>query len=80
MVDSSDRERIEEAGKDLAGLLEADDREEAIVLVLANKQDIENGKQLFFLILSHCLQRMNLGTRPLLPEFGGAIGGFNGNP
>lgn len=44
MVDSSDRERIEEAGHDLARLLNDDAREDAIVLVFANKQDIKNGK------------------------------------
>ncbi|XP_036415975.1 ADP-ribosylation factor 4-like [Colossoma macropomum] len=40
VVDSSDRERIEEASSELQTLLQEDELKDAVVLVLANKQDL----------------------------------------
>ncbi|KAI4887305.1 hypothetical protein NFI96_014690 [Prochilodus magdalenae] len=40
VVDSSDRERIEEAASELQALLQEDELRDAVVLVLANKQDL----------------------------------------
>ena len=42
VVDSNDRERIDEANEELSELLSHDDLKEAVLLVLANKQDIPN--------------------------------------
>ncbi|KAL7843231.1 hypothetical protein AOLI_G00247430 [Acnodon oligacanthus] len=42
VVDSSDRERIEEASSELQTLLQEDELRDAIVLVIANKQDLPN--------------------------------------
>ncbi|TSM44165.1 ADP-ribosylation factor 4 [Bagarius yarrelli] len=42
VVDSSDRERISEAALELQNMLEDDALRDAIVLVLANKQDLPN--------------------------------------
>jgi len=40
MVDSADRERIEEAKRELHNILSADQMREAVLLVFANKQDL----------------------------------------
>ena len=40
VVDSSDRDRVEDAREELAGLLSADEMRDAVVLVFANKQDL----------------------------------------
>lgn len=42
VVDSNDRERIDEAAKELNFLLAADELRNACVLILANKQDLPN--------------------------------------
>ncbi|KAI5611403.1 ADP-ribosylation factor 4b [Silurus asotus] len=42
VVDSSDRERIQEAAMELQMMLEDDELRDATVLVLANKQDLPN--------------------------------------
>ncbi len=42
VVDSADRERIEEARSELWKMLEADELKDAVVLVFANKQDLPN--------------------------------------
>ncbi|KAF7693131.1 ADP-ribosylation factor 4-like [Silurus meridionalis] len=42
VVDSSDRERIQEASMELQMMLEDDELRDATVLVLANKQDLPN--------------------------------------
>ena len=40
MVDSNDRERIDEARKELNSMLEEDELRDAVLLVFANKQDL----------------------------------------
>merc|ERR1712078_283379 len=40
VVDSSDRERVEDAREELAKMLSEDELRDAVVLVLANKQDL----------------------------------------
>lgn len=42
VVDSNDRERISEAGKELANMLKEDELRDAVLLVFANKQDLPN--------------------------------------
>ena len=42
VVDSSDRERIGEARKELTSMLEEDELREAVLLIFANKQDLPN--------------------------------------
>ena len=42
VVDSNDRERIEDAREELHKMLIEDDMRDAVVLVLANKQDLPN--------------------------------------
>ena len=42
VVDSNDRERISEAGEELARLLREDELTSAVLLVFANKQDLPN--------------------------------------
>ncbi|XP_071961476.1 ADP-ribosylation factor 4 [Antedon mediterranea] len=42
VVDSNDRERIEEANEELTRMLNEDELRDAIVLVFANKQDLPN--------------------------------------
>ena len=42
VVDSNDRERVEESALELQKLLREDELREAVVLVLANKQDMPN--------------------------------------
>eukprot|EP01120_Amphizonella_sp_Union-15-10_P015507 TRINITY_DN79_c0_g1_i2.p1 TRINITY_DN79_c0_g1~~TRINITY_DN79_c0_g1_i2.p1 ORF type:complete len:181 (-),score=42.47 TRINITY_DN79_c0_g1_i2:62-604(-) len=42
VVDSNDRERIDEAALELQKILREDELREAVVLVLANKQDLPN--------------------------------------
>ncbi|KAK3536565.1 hypothetical protein QTP86_013759 [Hemibagrus guttatus] len=42
VVDSSDRERIQDAALELQNMLEEDELRDAAVLVLANKQDLPN--------------------------------------
>merc|ERR1712216_329757 len=42
VVDSNDRDRIEDAREELAKILEEDEMRDAVVLVFANKQDLPN--------------------------------------
>ncbi|XP_055381679.1 ADP-ribosylation factor 2 [Condylostylus longicornis] len=42
VVDSNDRERIEEAQKELHAMLQEDELKDSILLVFANKQDLPN--------------------------------------
>ncbi|XP_018325053.1 ADP-ribosylation factor 4-like [Agrilus planipennis] len=42
VIDSTDRDRIEESGKELAGLLQEDDLRNAVLLIIANKRDLPN--------------------------------------
>jgi len=42
VVDSNDRERIDEAQKELQEMLKEDELREAVVLIFANKQDLPN--------------------------------------
>lgn len=42
MVDSNDRERMQEAQEELAKMLGEDELRDAILLVFANKQDLPN--------------------------------------
>eukprot|EP01120_Amphizonella_sp_Union-15-10_P014928 TRINITY_DN746_c0_g1_i5.p1 TRINITY_DN746_c0_g1~~TRINITY_DN746_c0_g1_i5.p1 ORF type:complete len:119 (-),score=29.58 TRINITY_DN746_c0_g1_i5:232-588(-) len=48
VVDSNDRKRIEEAALELQKILREDELRDAVVLVLANKQDLPNVKNLIF--------------------------------
>nr|XP_054767740.1 ADP-ribosylation factor 2 [Lytechinus pictus] len=45
VVDSNDRERIEEAHQELTRMLNEDDLRDAVVLIFANKQDLPNAMQ-----------------------------------
>ncbi|XP_041477967.1 ADP-ribosylation factor 2 [Lytechinus variegatus] len=45
VVDSNDRERIEEANQELTRMLNEDDLRDAVVLIFANKQDLPNAMQ-----------------------------------
>ncbi|BHF81476.1 Arf GTPase arf1 [Sparganum proliferum] len=45
VVDSNDRERIDEARKELHGMLNEDELRDAALLVFANKQDLPNAMQ-----------------------------------
>merc|ERR1719161_2994884 len=40
VVDSSDRDRVEDAREELTNILSADEMRDAVLLVLANKQDL----------------------------------------
>lgn len=42
VVDSNDRERLEDAREELSKILEEEEMREAVVLVIANKQDLPN--------------------------------------
>jgi ADP-ribosylation factor protein 1 len=42
VVDSNDRDRVEDAREELAKMLDEDELNDAVVLVLANKQDLPN--------------------------------------
>lgn len=42
VVDSNDRERVSEAEKELANMLQEDELRDAVLLVFANKQDLPN--------------------------------------
>lgn len=42
VVDSNDRERVVEAGKELQNMLQEDELRDAVLLVFANKQDLPN--------------------------------------
>lgn len=42
VVDSNDRERIDEAERELRNILQEDDLRDAVLLVFANKQDLPN--------------------------------------
>lgn len=42
VIDSNDRERVKSAGEELASMLREDELREAVLVVLANKQDLEN--------------------------------------
>ncbi len=42
VVDSNDRERMPECKDELKRILEADELKDAIILVMANKQDLPN--------------------------------------
>lgn len=44
MVDSADRERIEEARTELHKILNDREMKECLLLVFANKQDLPNGE------------------------------------
>lgn len=41
-MDSNDRERVSEAEKELANMLQEDELRDAVLLVFANKQDLPN--------------------------------------
>ena len=47
VVDSQDRERIDEAKRELHGILSDREMKDCLLLVFANKQDLENGTQSF---------------------------------
>ncbi|BHF81427.1 Arf GTPase arf1 [Sparganum proliferum] len=57
VVDSSDRERIDEAREELHGMLNEDELRDAALLVLANKQDLPNPMQ-----ASEITQRLGLSA------------------
>lgn len=42
MIDSNDKERIDEAREELYSLLDEDDLKNCVLLILANKQDLPN--------------------------------------
>jgi len=42
VVDSNDRERVEQAREELNRMLQEDELKDAVVLVFANKQDLPN--------------------------------------
>ncbi|KAI7791616.1 putative ADP-ribosylation factor 4-like [Triplophysa rosa] len=42
VVDSNDRERIEESAEELSKMLQEDELRDAVLLVFANKQDMPN--------------------------------------
>ncbi len=42
VVDSNDRERVQEAREELSKMLEEDELRDAIILIFANKQDLPN--------------------------------------
>lgn len=42
VIDSNDRERVKSAGEELASMLREDELRDAVLVVLANKQDLEN--------------------------------------
>merc|ERR1712084_12360 len=42
VVDSNDRDRVEEAREELTKVLEEDEMRDAVLLVFANKQDLPN--------------------------------------
>ena len=42
VVDSNDRERVNEAGEELMRMLAEDELRDAVLLVFANKQDLPN--------------------------------------
>merc|ERR1712061_674237 len=42
VIDSSDRDRIEDAREELVALLNDDEMQEAVLLVMSNKQDLPN--------------------------------------
>lgn len=46
MIDSSDRERIEEVHEEMSRMLNEDGIREAAVLLIANKQDLPNAMTL----------------------------------
>lgn len=45
MIDSSDRDRIEEARQELHRIINDREMKESLLLVFANKQDVAGGKQ-----------------------------------
>ena len=45
VVDSNDRERMEDARDELAKMMSEDELKGAVLLVLANKQDLPNAMQ-----------------------------------
>ncbi|KAM9376872.1 ADP-ribosylation factor 4-like [Pholidichthys leucotaenia] len=62
VVDSNDRERIEEAKDELSKMLSEDELKEAVVLVFANKQDLPNALPMGELTTKLSLQ--TLTSRP----------------
>ena len=68
MVNSSDRERIQESGDELSWLVyaNADENENIIVLVFANKQDIENGNAFYLSFNLHTFESLRLESDSML--------------
>jgi ADP-ribosylation factor protein 6 len=54
VVDSQDRERVDEARQELHRILSDREMKECLLLVFANKQDLPGGAPLIFSILPRC--------------------------
>ncbi|KAG8430958.1 hypothetical protein GDO86_019654 [Hymenochirus boettgeri] len=57
VVDSNDRERIQEAAEELQKMLQEDELRDAVLLVFANKQDLPNA-----MAISEMTDKLNLQT------------------
>ncbi|XP_041794051.1 ADP-ribosylation factor 4-like [Chaetodon auriga] len=57
VVDSNDRERVEESSEELSKMLMEDELKDAVLLVFANKQDLPNA-----LSVSELTERLGLNT------------------
>ena len=58
VVDSNDRDRIDAARDELARMLQEDELQEAVILVLANKQDLPNAFSAAELTDKLCLNQL----------------------
>lgn len=54
MIDSSDRDRIEEARSELARIIQDREMKDALLLVFANKQDVNGCKSIAHIEVAIC--------------------------
>ena len=59
MVDSNDRERVDEAREELFGILDTDEMRGVPVAIIANKQDLPNAMSPSQLVDKLCLNKLS---------------------
>ena len=65
MIDSSDRDRIDEARQELHRIINDREMKESLLLVFANKQDVSGGKQL---LARGCKMNTNICYTAMKPQ------------
>lgn len=66
VVDCADRDRIDEARQELHRIINDREMRDAIILIFANKQDLQDGNQLF---LTHQLTQLLLMKANVIVDY-----------